>query len=176
MQTINSQMGVKLSAPFPYVLATTIKPNGTPNAIGIGSWIFASWTPPVAGISVAPARYSYQCLEACGEFVLCFPSPEIARQAWMAGTKSGRDFDKFGQGGLVALPAKKVKPPIIEGSTAAFECRVINKVETGDHTLFIGSIVEMHGCPDKLAHLYCTNGGKLVAIGSDGAMNFDLDY
>jgi flavin reductase (DIM6/NTAB) family NADH-FMN oxidoreductase RutF len=176
MKTIDRHTALTLASPFPYVLATTINDEGKPNAIGLGWWTFVSGTPPMLAISVAPGRYSHANLQTCGEFVLCFPSVELAKPAWKAGRSSGRAFDKFGQGGLVAVPAKRVKPPIVEGSTAAFECKVVNKVTAGDHTIFIADIVEVHGSPDKLVHLYSIHYTRLVGIGSDGTAIFDLKH
>jgi flavin reductase (DIM6/NTAB) family NADH-FMN oxidoreductase RutF len=176
MQTIDRQTAVTLASPFPYVLATTVNAEGKPNAIGLAWWTFVSGSPPMLAISVGPGRYSHDNLEACGEFVLCFPSAELAKPAWKAGRASGRKFDKFGEGGLVAVPAKHVKPPIVEGSTAAFECKVVNTVTAGDHTIFIADVVEAHGSPDKVVHLYSIHYTRLVAIGSDGTAVFDLKH
>ena len=176
MQTVDRQTAVTLASPFPYVLATTVNAEGKPNAIGLGWWTFTSWEPPMIAISVGHARYSHECLDACKEFVLCFPSAELARPAWKSGRASGRTFDKFGEGGLVAVPAKQVKPPVIEGSTAAFECKVVSQLDTGDHTLYVADVVEMHGSPDKVVHLYSVHYTKLVAIGSDGTAVFDLKF
>jgi len=176
MQSVDKETAITLASPFPYVLATTVNAEGKPNAIGLAWWTFVSLAPPMAAISVGHGRYSHECLERCGEFVLCFPSAELARPAWTAGRASGRTFDKFGQGGFVAVPSKQVKPPIIEGSTAAFECKVVNTVEAGDHTVFVANVVETHGSPDKVVHLYSVHYTKLVAIGSDGTAIFNLKY
>jgi len=72
--------------------------------------------------------------------------------------------------------SKIVKPPIIEGSTVAYECKVIKHVETGDHTLFIGNVVAIHGDPTRLNHLYSIHYKKLISIGSDGNINLDLRH
>lgn len=176
MQTTDRQTAVTLASPYPYVLATTVNAEGKPNAMGLGWWTFVSASPPMLAISVGPGRYSHANLEKSGEFVLCFPSVELARAAWKAGKKSGRSFDKFGPGGLVAVPARHVKPPIVAGSTAAFECRVVNRVTAGDHTIFIADILEAHGSPDKVVHLYSVHYTRLVGIGSDGTAIFDLAF
>ena len=176
MKELDRQTAVTLASPFPYVLAMTVNEEGKPNAIGLAWWTFVSAAPPMLAISVGPGRYSHANLERCGEFVLCFPSVELAKPAWKAGRASGRSYDKFGPGGLVAVPAKHVKPPIVEGSTAAFECKVVNTVTAGDHTIFIADVIETHGSPDKVVHLYSIHYTRLVGIGSDGTAIFDLKY
>jgi flavin reductase (DIM6/NTAB) family NADH-FMN oxidoreductase RutF len=40
---------------------------------------------------------------------------------------SGRDYDKFKEKKLTAIPSKKVKTPIIKECILHFECRVVNK-------------------------------------------------
>ena len=144
---------VELASPHPYVLATTVDTDGNPNAIGIGWFTIVSWKPPMVCISVAPPRHSYGNLEDTGEYVINFPSPDIAQQAWTAGTKSGSAMDKFGEGGLVAVPSLKVRPPAIEGATMVWECKVVNKVDAGDHRLYIADIVALRGDPSRTDHL-----------------------
>ena len=112
-------------------------------------------------------RYSHECIEACKEFVLCFPSEEQKDEAWFCGTNSGKDIDKFKESGFKKAPSKIVKPPLIEGSTVAYECKVVDKIETGDHTLFIGKVVAIHGSPEKPSHLYSIGYSKLTNISSE---------
>ncbi len=69
-----------------------------------------------------------------------------------------------------------VKPPIITGSTLAYECKVIKQLDTPDHVVFIGEIVKIHGDPELKKHLYSINYKKLVSIDMDGNSNFDLKY
>ena len=84
--------------------------------------------------------------------------------AWLCGEKSGRDIDKFKETGFRTVSSKIVKPPIIEGSTVAYECKVVDKLETGDHTLYIGKIVAIHGTPEKPSHLYSIHYYRLIDL------------
>jgi len=74
-------------------------------------------------ISVGHARYTHECLEGCKEFVLCFPSGEQAKAAWLCGTRSGCKIDKFAEARFATIPSKAVSPPIIEGCTVVCECK-----------------------------------------------------
>ena len=111
---------VELASPHPYILVTTLSPEGAPNIIGIGWFTITSWKPPMACISVAPPRHSYGNLVAVPEFVMNFPPPEMARAAWKCGTTSGRDVDKFKDNGVEATPSSEVRPPTIAGSIMAW--------------------------------------------------------
>jgi len=164
LKKISWDEAVELGSPYNYVLAVTVDKRGNPNIIGLGWWTFVSWTPKMMVISIGRERYSHECIEYCKEFVLCFPSKEQKNGAWLCGEKSGRDIDKFKETGFMAIPSKIVKPPIIEGSTVAYECKVVDKLETGDHTIYVGKIVAIHGTPEKPSHLYSIHYTKLIDL------------
>ena len=176
MEEISWDKAVELASPYPYVLAVTLDKNGKPNIIGLGWWTITSWNPWMIAISIGHSRYSRECIENCAEFVLCFPSEEQAKGAWLCGNATGREIDKFAEAGFRQVPSTVVKPPIIDGSTVAFECRVAKKVETGDHKLYIGEVVAIHGSPDRPRHLYSIHYRKLVSIDAQGNANFRLQY
>jgi len=127
---------------------------GKPNIISLGWCMPTSFDPPMMAISVGKTRYSHQLISESGEFVVAFPSEEMGEEVLYCGTHSGRDVDKFKETGLVAVPAKKVRPPLIEGCVANFECRVVGEIETGDHTIFVGEIVAAHVSEEEKRRLY----------------------
>lgn len=174
MQEITSDDAVRLGSPYSYVLGVTIDKAGKPNAIGLCWWTFTSTKPRLIAISISPERYSMECLDHCGEFVLCFPNEEQKDGAWLCGTVSGKNTDKFEEAGFKAVASKVVKPPIIEGSTVAYECKVVDKFRTGDHTLYIGEVVAIHGTPEKPEHLYTVHYTDVVSLSSKGKANFEL--
>jgi len=174
MKKIDKHEAFELASPYPYVLAVTLDKRERPNIIGISWWMFTSWDPLMIAISVGHERYTHECLEHHKEFVLCFPSEGQAKDAWLCGTKSGREIDKFQETNFRPVHSKNVKPPMIEDSTVAYECRVEKHLETGDHTLHIGHVVAIHGNPEKANHLYSIHNTKLISIGSKGAIRLDL--
>lgn len=159
---------VKLASPHFYTLATCIDKDGRPNAIGLSWWMFTSINPPMVAISVGHARYSHQCLDHCGEFVLCFPSGAQKDGAWFCGKASGRNHNKFAESGLKAVPATEVRPPLIEGAMLALECRVVGRHDAGDHTIYVGEIVAMHKTPGVEKHLYTLAYSSLLSIDWEG--------
>lgn len=176
MKEIDKHQAFELASPYPYTLAVTLDKRDRPNIIGLSWWMFTSWKPLMIAISISHQRYTHECLEHNKEFVLCFPSEDQAKDAWVCGTKSGKDVDKFQKTGFKPVKSKSVKPPMIEGSTAAYECRVINQLETGDHTVFMAEVVGIHGTPEKISHLYSIRYTKLISISSKGDIKFDLNY
>jgi flavin reductase (DIM6/NTAB) family NADH-FMN oxidoreductase RutF len=176
MKEIDRHEAFELTSPFPYALAVTLDERERPNIMGLSWWTFTSWDPLMIAISVGQKRYSHNCLKHNREFVLCFPSEEQAKDAWFCGTKSGRDFDKFKETGFKPVHAKEVKPPIIDGVTVAYECRISSEVKTGDHTLYIANVVDMHGDHDRAKHLYSIHYKKLISLDCKGNIDLSLKY
>ncbi|MHC1600893.1 MAG: flavin reductase family protein [Candidatus Nezhaarchaeales archaeon] len=132
---------VMLLHPRNTVIVTCCTPDGKPNAITLSWFTPLSFKPPMVAISVAPKRYSHKLISEVGEFVINVPSMELFRQMWICGVKSGRDADKIKECGFTLEPSLKVKPPSIKECIAHLECKVVNKLEVGDHTAFIGEVV-----------------------------------
>jgi len=167
LREIPWEEAILLASPYPYVLAVTVDKAGRPNAIGLCWWTYVSWSPPMVAIAVGRERYSHECLMYCGEFVLCFPSEEQHKGAWLCGTASGRDRDKLTEGDFSTRPAKVVRPPLIEGATVCLECVVKESHPAGDHDLFIAEVVAIHGDPEKKKHLYSIGYHALTALSHD---------
>ncbi len=100
-----------------------------------------SASPPMAVISVAPSRYSHDMIAASGEFVINVPPLSLLKAVAYCGSVSGREMDKFQGAGLTRQPAEKVSAPLIAECIGHLECRVVEKIRAGDHTLFLGQLV-----------------------------------
>jgi len=164
MQNLNESEAIALSAPFPYALVTSLDKNGRPNAMGVAWATRTSFEPFLILISIDHRRYSHEGIQMHKEFVLNYPNREQADAAWVCGTKSGRDGDKIELAGLKLVDSKAVKVPTIDGVTVAFECKVVDKFETGDHTVFVGEVMGMTGNPAEPEHLYVSSKHKLFGL------------
>lgn len=127
--------------PRPVVLVTTIGLDGKPNIMSAAWTTPVSSAPPLVAISIAPARYSHSLIEENGEFVLNIPSRAVAKEVEYCGRVSGKNLDKFKAAKLTAEPAKRVKAPIVKECIGHLECRTVNSVPAGDHTVFIGEVL-----------------------------------
>jgi len=136
-----TSFATRLLHPRHVVMVTCCDREGRANAITLAWSMPTSFTPPMVAVSIAPTRFSHGLIEETGEFVVNVPTVELMDKVYLVGTRSGRDVDKFKEAGLTPRPARKVKPPIIEECIAHLECRVVNSVATGDHTIFIGEVV-----------------------------------
>jgi flavin reductase (DIM6/NTAB) family NADH-FMN oxidoreductase RutF len=129
-------------------LVTTLDRANQPNVAAF-AWIMStSHDPELIAVSVSKARYTYECLT--DEFVINLPTKELAEQVLTVGTLSGRDVNKFQVAGFTPIPATAVKPPRIAECLTHIECRIVNTIETGGHTIFIGEVVAKSGDFDAI--------------------------
>jgi flavin reductase (DIM6/NTAB) family NADH-FMN oxidoreductase RutF len=138
---VGSDVALRLVHPMHTVLATCVDEAGKANIITL-AWVMpTSVNPPLVVVSIAPRRYSHKLIEETGEFVVNVPTMEIVEQTLFCGRNSGSSVNKFKEAPLTPAPAKKVKAPIIKECVAHLECELVQKVITGDHTLFVGKIL-----------------------------------
>jgi flavin reductase (DIM6/NTAB) family NADH-FMN oxidoreductase RutF len=126
------------------VLVSCIGKKGKPNIITLAWTMPTSFDPPLIALSIAHKRHSHTLISESMELVINIPTMNILKETLFCGRTSGRDRDKFKETGLTPIPARKVKPPIIKECIAHLECKLINQMITGDHTLFIGKIIEAY--------------------------------
>lgn len=97
--------------------------------------------PPSVGIGVRPERFSHGLIAAAGEFVVNLPRADQVSVVDHCGQVSGRDVDKWAACGLTAVPASKIRTPLIAECPVALECRVTHQLTVGVHDLFIGEVL-----------------------------------
>ena len=66
-----------------------------------------------------------------------------------------------------SLPATQVKPPLVAGARACFECRVVDTCRTGDHTIFVGEVLASHMDEAAGPRLNAARSMVLKAIGTE---------
>ena len=136
--------------PCPVSLITCVGSDSLPNIITL-AWVGVVCSqPPTLGIGVRPSRHSHQLIEESGEFVVNIPDENILNETDYCGRVSGRDVDKFAETKLTAIPAEKVKAPLIKECPVNIECVVKQKISLGSHHLFLGEVVRVHVNQDIL--------------------------
>jgi len=95
--------------------------------IGWGS-IGYIWQKPILMVMVRYSRHTYELIEKSKDFSVSIPSPgELKKSLSIAGTKSGRDVDKFKEANLTVQNAQCIESPVIEECGLIFECQVVFK-------------------------------------------------
>lgn len=97
--------------------------------------------PPTIAVSINKQNLTHEYIQHSKVFslsVLCDKTPTTYIGTF--GYKSGRDIDKFKD---IQYKIGKTGSPIVEDHTLAFlEAELINQIEVGTHTIFIGKIVD----------------------------------
>lgn len=142
---INGKMNKFYYYAFPMqaVLVTCNDEKGKTNVITIAWHTPISKDPPLYGISVAPSRYSHDLIQKTKEFVINFVPYEQAHIVNFCGKNSGIDTDKIKETGLTLTPSQKLKTPIIKECFSHLECKLYETLTLGDHTMFIGEVVNV---------------------------------
>jgi flavin reductase (DIM6/NTAB) family NADH-FMN oxidoreductase RutF len=117
-----------------YVL--TVKCDDTFNGM-IASWVTQiSYEPPLIMVAVHPNRYSHGLIEKSSAFVLHVLDKS---QKEMLKRFNGPDPEKKFSG--ISWATDKTGAPILKDCIAWFELQVKERHDPGNHTLFIGEVI-----------------------------------
>lgn len=144
------------------VIAIVKDKNGKPNPVTIGWSMIASGEPPMFAIALTPKRYSTAAIRASRCFTVAYPSKEMAKEAMLFGTHSGRDTDKFAETGCKYSPAEKIDSVILDDAVANFECILESERTCGDHIIFAGRVVACHINSEDKKRLYTVGPNRLL--------------
>jgi len=104
------------------------------------TWVTpVSYDPLLVMVSMADIRVSHGMVKQSGHFGLNVLSGDQLELARHFGFKSGRDTDKF-EG--IEYSTSENGLPVLKDACAYIECRVVNTYPAGDHTLFVGEVIE----------------------------------
>jgi flavin reductase (DIM6/NTAB) family NADH-FMN oxidoreductase RutF len=146
--------------PEQIVLATARVSKDRYNPITLGWTMITSHNPFMMAISVGITRYSLEVIRKAGEFVICLPSASMAEDALYFGTHSGGDVDKIKERGAAVQPARSIEGVLFSDAVANFECTLSSELRTGDHVIFVGTVVCSHMNEDREAtRLYTVGAG-----------------
>ena len=129
---------------------------GTYDKDGKANIMTAAWAgiccsaPPCVGVSLRKATYTYGNIMERKAFTVNIPSEDHVKQANYFGIVSGRDEDKLSKAGLTPVKSELVDAPYVKEFPLILECKLLNAVEIGLHTQFIGEIVDVKAEGDVL--------------------------
>lgn len=129
--------------PHPGLIIGTYDASGRPDAMTAAWGGICSSRPPSVAVSVQKARQTYANLVEQREFTISIPSTDYVREADFFGIVSGRDEDKFAATNLTPVKSDLVNAPYVGEFPVVLECRLLQTVEIGVHTQFIGEILDV---------------------------------
>lgn len=120
-----------------------------PNAMTASCFSEVAHHPTSLWISVAKTAFTHELIRASGDFTLAVLHVNQAAIARACGAISGRDSNKCAGLPLYDGPDGFV---FLEGALTSTACKVKQRVDCGDHTLFIADILSGH-LESRRAHL-----------------------
>jgi len=114
------------------------------DALACAWHIALSFEPPLFGVAISPKRYSYKLIRESNEFTANFLTFDNVGIIAAVGRTSGKEVDKFSTYDIKTAPSVEIGTPVLKDAFAAYECKVVRQIKTGDHTLFVGEILAIH--------------------------------
>ncbi|WP_255451012.1 flavin reductase family protein [Sporomusa sp. KB1] len=143
VKLMKKSLGAKtLVYPTPVLVVCTYDNEGNPNAMTAAWGGICCSSPPCVAISLRKATYSYSNLMLKKAFTINIPSENYVKEADYFGIASRNKEDKFAKTGLSAVKSDIVDAPYIREFPVNLECKVIQIIELGLHTQFIGEVMD----------------------------------
>jgi flavin reductase (DIM6/NTAB) family NADH-FMN oxidoreductase RutF len=123
--------------------------DGRPRGLSVGTFVPVSLDPPLVGFFVANTSKSWPAIAGAGSFCVSVLGHD---QAGLSSRFAVSETDKFD--GVAWRPAPSGNP-LLTGAVAFVDCSIERVVETGDHSLVLGQVLEMGvetGQPPLLHH------------------------
>lgn len=99
----------------------------------VASWVSqVSSEPRRVAVGVKKTRHSHDLIHDGGVFSLCVLDERYKSELERFKSAGGDGFD---------FETKETGAPILKDCVGYVECRVVQEVDAGDHTLFIGDVV-----------------------------------
>lgn len=104
------------------------------------AWVArSSFKPPMVSVSIGKSRFSHNLIKESGVFAVNILSEKQIAEGKHFGFKSGRKTDKFKD---IEYVTAKTGAPILKNTAGYLDCRVVNSCDAGDHTIFVGEVID----------------------------------
>ncbi|HMK55547.1 MAG TPA: flavin reductase family protein [Dissulfurispiraceae bacterium] len=141
---MKKSLGAKtIAQPVPAWVVGSYDTKGNPNIMTIAWGGICCSQPPCLTISLRKATYTYDCIKERKAYTVNIPSVSMAKEVDYVGIVSGRAVNKFDKTKLTPVRSDLVDAPYIKEFPVVIECKVLQIVEIGLHTQFIGEIVDI---------------------------------
>jgi flavin reductase (DIM6/NTAB) family NADH-FMN oxidoreductase RutF len=142
-------------APRPIAFASTIDREGNVNLSPFSFFNCFGANPPILVFSPArrgrdnTTKHSYENVLEVPEVVINIVNYAMVQQMSLASTEYPKGVNEFVKAGFTQAASSRVKPPRVGESPAAFECKVLDVIKTGDQ----GAAGNLVICEVILAHI-----------------------
>lgn len=131
--------------PTPVLMVGSYDQTGKPNLMNAAWGGICCSEPPCVTVSIRKARHSFNAILERKAFTVGIACEGKMAEADFCGIASGSNTDKFAVAGLIPVRSSLVDAPYAEEFPVVLECRLLQTIELGIHTQFIGEIVDVKG-------------------------------
>ncbi|WP_062106295.1 flavin reductase family protein [Bacillus niameyensis] len=124
--------------PSGVTVVTTINENNVPLGLTVNSFSSVSLEPLLILWSIDKKVSSYDVFMKTGKFAINILS---SKQADICALFARKGNDRFQN---CQWESSSLNLPIISGAASVLQCRTYKTVEAGDHTIFIGEVIDIH--------------------------------
>lgn len=132
-----------IAYPTPVFIVGTYDARGMPNIMAAAWGGICCSRPPSIAVALRKATYTYGNIVARRAFTISIPDEGHVVEADYAGVVSGAKEDKFAAAGLTAVRSELVDAPYVGEFPLALECKLVQAIELGLHTQFVGEILDV---------------------------------
>ncbi len=131
-----------LAYPTPAWLIGSYDETGKPNLMTAAWAGICCSKPPCVAVSIRKERHSYAAIILRQGFTVGMPGEDHVAQTDYVGMISGAQADKFAAAGLTPVKSELVDAPYAAEIPFVLECRLLQTIDLGAHTQFIGEILD----------------------------------
>lgn len=118
------------------VTVVTTEHEGRPYGLTVASFASLSLHPPLVLVCIEKSVKSHDAIAGAGRFGVSILSQS---QQDVSGRFASKVEDKFAG---MNMRTGELGVPLVEGAICTLECRVQSQLPGGDHTIFVGEVVE----------------------------------
>ena len=127
--------------PMPAVLVGAVV-EGKANFMTAAWCSIACLKPPAISVAVNTARHTLKGIKQNGFFSINIPSADLVKEVDYCGIYSGAKRDKSRIFKIFLGESQTI--PLIEECPVNLECKLMQSLDIGSHTLIVGEILETH--------------------------------
>jgi flavin reductase (DIM6/NTAB) family NADH-FMN oxidoreductase RutF len=136
--------GPRCLVPAPVVVVGTYKDDGEPNFSVAGAAATVCSNPPLLSVSFREATLTFSLLSKRKEFTVNIVGASRIAEVDYVGTRTGASEDKAASVGWPTAKASKVNAPYSPAFGLVYQCRLVDSINLGSHTVFFGQIIEVN--------------------------------
>ncbi|HZA69990.1 MAG TPA: flavin reductase family protein [Nitrososphaeraceae archaeon] len=116
-----------------------------------------SYSPGLIAVCIAPSKATHENIKQTKEFEVNLCSTDQSVMASVAGGYTGSRYNKINalkELGFEFYEAKKIRVAMIKGAAVNIESILSKEITLGDHTAFVGEVIEASNNADKVPLAY----------------------